>query len=140
SIDRAIAAREPHQIWNAFVELLTEEENADLSPRQRTAYLPFWYDAEGQNGGHGQYFENQGLEGLGETVEALRTLGLKAEADRRGGAGAALPRRGKREWEDVLGEDFIEELDEAFEACEPSVIDALQRHLEAHRAEYVDVT
>jgi len=59
-VDAAAAAREPHMVWNAFVDLIATEDYADLSPLQRKAHLVFWYESEVQNGGHGQYFENQG--------------------------------------------------------------------------------
>src|SRR5262245_53860629 len=140
SIDRASAQAEPHQVWNAFVDLLAMEDPADLTPEQRVAQLVFWYDSEVQNGGHGQFFDNRGLEQLGGTVEALKTLGLKAHAQLLSRALDKVKRSGgDQPWEEILGEEFVEELDEAFEACKPTVTEALQRHLGSHRAAYVEL-
>ena len=44
-------------VWNSFIQLLLNEPDK-LTDIQLTAYLAFTYDAEIQNGGHLQYFEN----------------------------------------------------------------------------------
>lgn len=49
-VDKAILEKEPYQLWNAFVDLLTTEEYDNLDEIQRIAYLAFWYDAEVNNG------------------------------------------------------------------------------------------
>ena len=50
--------REPYLVWNAFVDIVALTPYERLHPRQRPAHLVFWYNAEVQNGGHYQYFEN----------------------------------------------------------------------------------
>ena len=57
TVEAGAAGREPHLIWNAFIDLIAIEDYGDLSPIQRKAHLVFWYESEVQNGGHGQYFE-----------------------------------------------------------------------------------
>jgi hypothetical protein len=119
TIERARLQQEPHLVWNAFIDLLAISEYGDLSLIQRKAHLVFWYDSEVQNGGHGQYFENRGVSRLGETVAALRNLGLECQAE-------------------TLPDSFIDELDAAFHGCTPTVTEALEQHLARHTTEYVE--
>ena len=140
TVDADTAGREPHVVWNAFIDLIATEDYADLSPLQRKAHLAFWYDSEVQNGGHGQYFENQGRDRLSETVDALRKLGLSCQARILAHAierfSVADP---QADWADVLPDGFVEQLDAAFHACSPDVTTGLRAHLEAHKVEYVEV-
>src|SRR5436190_988452 len=70
---------EPFLVWNAFMNLLAMEQYSELAPEQRPAHLVFWYEHEVQNGGHLQYFENQGTQQLVETIEALKLLGASCQ-------------------------------------------------------------
>ena len=79
TVDRDAAEREPHLIWNAFVDLIAVESYEQLSPVQRMAHLAFWYDSEVQNGGHGQYFENRGTQLLDERSKRSMLLVLVAK-------------------------------------------------------------
>jgi hypothetical protein len=54
------------------------------------------------------------------------------EARAGGGPGA--------DWADVLEDGFVEELDEAFHRCKPSVHEAMERRLARHVTEYVELT
>src|SRR5262245_49103291 len=72
--------REPYLVWNAFVDLIATEDYEEMTPVQRTAHLAFWYDAEVQNGGHHQYFENSAGLRAPQTIIALRSLGLGPQA------------------------------------------------------------
>lgn len=141
SIERKRAQQEPHLIWNAFIDLLAMEDYAELSPLQRKAHLVFWYDSEVQNGGHGQYFENRGVEQLPETIQALTDLGLSCQATVLTRAAVALSAGGPQaDWAEVLKDSFIAEIDAAFHDSTPTVAEALERHLAAHSAEYVEQT
>lgn len=141
SVERAQVQREPHLLWNAFIDLIAIEDYAVLSPLQRKAHLVFWYDSEVQNGGHAQYFENRGTQLLVETMAALTDLGLSCHANALSRAAAALPAMPPQsDWEEIVEEGFIEELDEAFGACRPTIQQALEQHLAAHHDEYVEQT
>lgn len=63
-LEASAITREPHLVWNAFVDLLAMEEYSAMSDLQKRACLAFWYDAEVQNGGHHQVFENGSTEAL----------------------------------------------------------------------------
>ena len=110
TLDAAAAGREPHLAWNAFIDLIAIEDYPDLSPLQRKAHLVFWDESEVQNGGHGQYLENQGRHRLRETIAALVELGLSCQAevlsraaDLLDGADAEL------DWVDVLPSGLTED-------------------------------
>jgi len=139
SVARARVQEQPYLIWNAFIDLLAMEDYADLSPLQRKAHLVFWYDSEVQNGGHGQYFENRGVNRLAETVTALTDLGLPCQAQVLTRAVAALSASDpEADWMDALQDSFIDELDDEFIRCKPTVTEALEQHLERYKAEYVE--
>lgn len=140
-VERRDLEKEPHLIWNAFIDILAMESYADLSPIQRHAHLVFQYDSEVQNGGHGQYFENCGLDRLDETLAALAALGLPCQANLLSRTTAILSTREPgQEWDDVLDSSLIKELDDAYYRCEPTATKALERHLADHLVEYVTVT
>jgi hypothetical protein len=134
------AESQPHLVWNAFIDLLAVEHYEDLSATQRKAHLVFWYDSEVQNGGHGQYLENQGTRRLSETISALHELGLSCQGHVLEDVAKAFAASAEGvAWETVLGGDAIQEFDAAFHACTPDVDRALQRHLGLHREEYVSL-
>ena len=79
-VSRVAAASDPHLLWNTFVKLCFSGE-PDPTPVQRVAQQAMLYDVEVQNGGHFQYFENQGLAAARETVLALEQLGARRERE-----------------------------------------------------------
>lgn len=139
AVERARLRREPHLVWNAFVDLLATEEYDDLSPVQRKAHLVFWYDSEVQNGGHGQYLENRGVTRLAETVAALKDLALPCQALVLSRAAEALSAAAPgAAWEDALEVGLTGELDAAFHRCTPTVTEALEQHLARRADAYVE--
>jgi len=141
SLERNRVQKEPHLTWNAFIDLLSIEDYADLSPLQRKAHLAFWYESEVENGGHGQYFESRGTRQLAETMAALTDLNLSCHARVLSRAANAIPAMDPQSnWEELVEDGFIEELDAAFQTCSPTITEALERHLAAHLDEYVEQT
>lgn len=139
AVERVRLQQEPYLVWNAFIDLLAVEEYGDLSSVQRKAHLVFWYDSEVQNEGHGQYFENRGVNMITETVAALRDLGLPCQVQVLSHAVAALSAaKAGADWTDTLQDSFIDELDAAFHRCTPTVTEALQQHLARHADEYLE--
>jgi hypothetical protein len=107
------AEKQPHLVWNAFIDLIAVEKYEDLST-------------------------THGIERLRETISALHELGLPCHGrvlERVAQAFAAAPQGAA--WEIVLGDDAIEQLDTAFHACRPDVDWGLKRHLGLHQEEYV---
>lgn len=138
-VDRARLQQEPYLVWNVFIDLLATEEYTALTPIQRKAHLVFWYDSEVQNGGHGQFFENRGVNMLVDTVAALKDLGLECQATvlSRAIAAFAAAEPGS-DWADAVDDSLIDELDAGFHQCTPSVTVALERHLASDASEYVE--
>jgi hypothetical protein len=131
----------PYLRWNAFVDLLAMEQYETLSPLQRKAHLVFWYESEVQNGGHGQFLENRGATPIPETIAALDDLGLPEQAALLGRVHSVLSTRGLgTSWATVFEDGELEGLDDTFHACRPSIMEALERHLAEHTAEYVEET
>lgn len=135
----------PHEVWNAFVDVLATEDYHDLSPEQRPAHLVFWYESEVQNGGHLQYFENRGGERLDETIAALKLLG--ASCQQRVLRDAARLWRSRPRPSIQSAENYCERalegefsaLDTRFHACKPSLTNVLQEHLRRNQSLYVAI-
>lgn len=128
-VSRVAAEREPHLIWNAFVDLVAVEAYEDLTEIQRRAHLVFWYDSEVQNGGHDQYFENCGTQRNGEVIEALERLGLPCLAKVFAMAASA----------NSSGQG-LSAADDAYHLCAPSAIEGLEAHLTINQDHYVELS
>ena len=136
--------REPYVIWNEYVDLLATSNYASLSEIQRSAYLAFWYDTEVQNGGHLQYFENQSVAHLDESIAALIRLGGVCQSNVLSRAGKqflskphGMIRSAKEFTETALGGEF-DEYDQDFYACRPTITELLQVYLEANEIEFIE--
>lgn len=132
-------ARLPYLTWNAFVDLLASAEYDGLTRLQRPAWLAFWYDAEVQNGGHRQFFENRGTGCVEETVEALTRVGAA-------GQGTVLQRAAKLYETATRAPEGAAELTEALDAfdrdyhrCNPEVHEVLESYLEDHLEGFVRI-
>lgn len=142
-VDLDAARAEPSAVWDAFIDLIATEEFESLSSIQRSTHLVFWYESEVQNGGHYQFFVNGGTVNLHETIEALHEFGLGGQADVLSQAAdvwlaseRTLPETGDEFASQALDDEFSKH-DSAFHECEPSLIEALESHLEEHQDEYV---
>lgn len=134
---------EPYLVWNAYVDLLAMSEYEELTPRQRVAYLAFWYDSEVQNGGHLQYFENRGVALVDETLDALSALG--ADNQRQILRQAYDIRHKSPDDPIATAEEFaarsldgdFDELDHRYYEANPSITDSLKAYLETHQDDFV---
>lgn len=141
---QAEVAREPWLRWNAFVDLLAIEEFETLSPVQRVAHLAFWYDAEVQNGGHLQYFENRGVSQLELSADSLRRLGSSQLAEllvRAGARWQAIPREtleNDQDFVDELLEAEFESFDSSYHEVTPSVMDLLREYLAENEPDFIE--
>jgi Domain of unknown function (DUF4375) len=143
SLNRTEVSKAPHLLWNTFIDLLACEEYEDLTSIQRVAHLAFWYDSEVQNGGHYQYFENQAGKRRHEGIEALIVLSL--------GCQPAVLRQATQVWDSkdrerpTNGDEFVNnaldaefaELDSAYNACPPTIIERLESYLTEYQDQFV---
>ena len=152
-LHRSDAERQPELVWNAFVDLIVEEDFGVLSPTQAVAHLAFFYDAEVQNGGHAQYFHNVGLPIAHDTVTALRSLGLDcqaavlrkalgdAESSSATQRGDTFDVRALLRWLNPFRRTertyHLEPHDEAYHRCSPTITAALHEYLTGHVDEFL---
>jgi len=118
----------------------------DLTVTQRFAHLVFWYEQEVQNGGHMQYFENQGIGRIKEVIGALKRLGAHCQAEvlflaatQYGYKPRSRIKSVKEYVEKALKAEF-DQLDQAFHECQPSLEATLQAFLAKNQSEFVVVT
>jgi hypothetical protein len=145
-ISSEMVKTDPYVVWNEFVNLLAMSDYADLTPAQRGAHLVFWYESETQNGGHCQYFTNCGIRHLDELITALQDMSANDHARLlilvRDLLARATPKpEGKPtdEWvDDVLGDNVYDRLDAEFDKCRPTLVEALQKHLDSHEADFIE--
>ena len=136
---------EPWQVWNAFVDILAIEDYNDLGDIQKPAHSIFWYESETQNGGHLQYFLNQGVPNVKLTIEALNFL----DAEEHGAVlKSALELYDKLDLSEIEDkEDYIEEaledhfgaLDMKSYAIETSIQSVLENYLGKNKSEFVTI-
>jgi len=67
------------RLW-ALVFYLAERPEAQQLPAFRDFWLSYIYDAEVNNGGHLQYFHNQGTLAVPATIQALESIGAASHA------------------------------------------------------------
>lgn len=146
TLSKASVDADPGCLWNAVVNLLAMEHYEALSLEQRPAHLVFWYNQEVQNGGHLQYFENRGIERVGETIDALEQLGARPHRDmliealRRYESKDRPPIETVEEYVVTALEGEFEDLDDRFYRSELTLEACLERHLAQHTEWFVEIT
>jgi hypothetical protein len=142
-ISRVAAASDPSLVWNAFVNLCFSGD-PDLTPAQRVAQQAMRYDAEVLNGGHFQYFENQGLPAAREAVLALGQLGARRQRETLESAIRTHERVNPREERVHSREQFVKgalegQYDQFDEDYEASPLDEpLKAWLHSHFDEFIE--
>lgn len=133
------------ELWNVYVKLCFLGA-PDYSPTQRIAHLAFLYDAEVQNGGHHQYFENQGLAKARETVLALDLLGAQRQRHALEAAVKIYERINPEERKAESREEFAEaaleghyrHFDDAFSGAKPDLTEYLKAWLHSNLDDFVE--
>jgi hypothetical protein len=133
----------PYLVWNEYVNFLASADRNELSHNQRPAFDVFWYESEVQNGGHIQYFENEGIERIDNVIDALRLLGGSSYAEvlsRAAEKYAAISRPKASTVEEFVELSLAGEFnsfDTEFHACSPTLSKLLEDYLEVHKSEFV---
>jgi hypothetical protein len=141
-ITKADLETNPHAAWSAFIELLNFGSEVLQTKFQWPAQLVFWYESEIQNGGHLQYFLNEGADPA-ETVSALDMFGATPQArilEEALQRWKSRPRPGRDDPFDYFAmarENEFHDLDKAFGACAVPLMDVLKSHFEEHESEYI---
>jgi len=121
-------------VWNAFVALLSCSGVDELHPAQQAAWWALAYDSEVNNGGHDAFFEQYAGTGAESTIKALQALGALIQANILTAAVARRTTTNRAEGKGSLGFD---DLDAAFGAASPTLVDTLEKHLLAHRGDFI---
>ncbi len=135
----------PYVLWNTFVRLLGTAALEQFADNQRPAHLAFCYDAEVQNGGHQQFFENRPPNLLDETIRSLDGMGassqasiLRRAAERRQTKARKRPRTVEEYAADSMKMEFSD-LDEAYYSTSPTVTELLERLLNKQADDFLEV-
>jgi len=144
SVSKTAAAADPYLVWNSFVNLCFSG-SAEYSPTQRIAHMAFLYDAEVQNGGHYQYFENGGLSAAKETILALDLLGAGSQKAILEGATQIYEKINPSEETATTLEEFSEgalegnygESDSQYYQCKPPLEEHLKAWLDSHFTDFI---
>ena len=108
-------------------------------------WLPYIYDAEVRNGGHLQYFHNQGTAGVPATIDALRVIGAEAQATilsncfREMGGKSVQRVRSLAEYFHLAAERSFTTLDDSYYGVKPEVMDLLRTNCAELIARHVAV-
>lgn len=130
--------------WNTLIGIVFSSDYHELNRAQRSAYLALWYHSEVCNGGHLQYFENQGVSSGEACVKALISLGarhqcrLLEQAIQRWTSTERTTISSVEEYcEEALKEEFGD-LDRAYHDCAPTINEILERCLEDNPEELLE--
>jgi len=130
--------------WNAMNDICSLSDIKDLTPVQRVAYLAYWYMSEVENGGHFQYFANEGHFDHDEVARALTTIGATEEATILNDALKKVrlsPIEQPQTAEQYLADEEVANLshyDVAFAECKRSVFQCLEDYLNKHETEFIE--
>jgi hypothetical protein len=144
-LSAAVIEKESYLVWNAFVDLLAMEDESKLSEIQKIAQDSFWYDAEVQNGGHLQYFENTRKKDYSSVINSLRILGASKHAKVLENAVKQLKKKNRKiiesvqEYVDIALEGEYEKYDDAYAEIMPEMNEYLERYLEKNIKEFIEI-
>ena len=144
-VNRETIDADPYAVWNAFVNLVAMEKYEALNEIQKAAHLCFWYEHEVQNGGHLQYFENEGTLLVKQTLAALSAVGADFQRKVLEQAAEVFLRRPREtietveEYVDTALEGQFNSFDSAYYACRPEMPDLLRDYLAKHQDQFVRV-
>ena len=129
-----------------FYDLLASHRYEELSPPQRKAQLVLFYGNEINNGGHLQYFHNQGMDRSDELLAALGEMGateqqaLFEEALAYARQYPVEPADSLDEYSDWAHEQEFRDWDDAFYALTPELGDgALPDYIIANLHDFAEV-
>jgi hypothetical protein len=148
-LSRAELAAAADPKWAAarpVYDCLARRRYDELAPRQRVAQLALFYSNEIGNGGHLQYFHNQGIGRADDLLAALDEIGA---APQREIFAAALeyarehpvePADSLQDYSDRAYEREFWDLDNAFYACRPEIGgQLLPDYIHAHLGDFIEL-
>lgn len=137
--------QDQYLIWNSYINLIATSSYEELDDVQQVAHLCFWYDSEVQNGGHLQYFENQGTQRIMETLNALIQLNAYRQKEILSSAYKLYSSRVRavirtvQQFVSTALEGEYEKFDNQYYECNPRLIDLLNVYLENNFEKFIKV-
>lgn len=133
--------------YNAFVAICFTADGRGnfslLSPIQKVGRLISLYNAEVDNGGHLQYFSNNGTIEAQETIDALKSEGAFCQAEILEKATELWNFKERKPFESVqqyvdksLGDEFGT-YDKLFYDCKPNLYHFIHKHFDKNKDEYI---
>jgi hypothetical protein len=151
TVNRSEYEENPYAAWNAFVDIIAMESADDLSEIQQHAHFAFTYYSEVENGGHLQYFENQSIQHGDAKAQAIKALaGLEAigAVEHRAVLSQAIDRwmatsrrriGSVEEYVETASQGEFDDLDKACWQCQPEITVWLERYLDSHFADFIEL-
>jgi hypothetical protein len=133
-------------IWNAFIDIVALEDEANLTLLQKIAKRAFVYDSEVQNGGHQQYFENLRLTNYSEIVKSLMSMNAPTQADILQRAATLFqskerpPIEGKFQYSEIALEGEFDKLDREYYEASPTLTELMKDYLIKNINEFIRFT
>jgi len=139
------AADQKLAVLNAVIKLVAGADYSDLTPAQKVAQLVLIYDNEVCNGGHLQYFHNQGMDHIEELFLALEEIGagcqraVLAKARHYALSHPVKRARTLQEYSERARRREFESFDSSYYGCDPAIGgDLLSAYIEAHLQEFIE--
>ena len=128
--------------WNETVDYWVESDLSDLPEPHPRMSAAFFYDAEVNNGGHLQYFQNRGVEEAPLVQSALDYLNapeLRSNFDRalqKFRAQQRPPIRSLEEYSKIADEGEFNDEDDEFYSVKPGLWDLIEEEVVANQPAY----
>ena len=152
TVNRSEYEENPYAAWNAFVDILAMESADDLSEIQQHAHFAFTYYSEVENGGHLQYFRESeypawGCHGTGgqgsrrarSHCGAIEHRAVLSQAIDRWMATSRRRIGSVGEYVETASQGEFDDLDKACWQCQPKITVWLERYLDSHFADFIEL-
>jgi hypothetical protein len=128
--------------WNETVDYWVESDLSELPETHQQMFAAFFYDAEVNNGGHLQYFQNRGV---GEATLVQNALDYLNAPELRSNFDRALqkyraqqrpPIRSLEEYSEIAKEGEFNDEDDKFYSVKPGLWDLIEEEVIGNQSTY----
>ena len=133
-------------VLDAVIQWIAGEDYIDLAPRQKVAQLVLIYDNEVCNGGHLQYFHNQGVDFVEELLLALEEIGAACQREVFEKAKQYVlshpvkKARTLEEYSERARKHEFRRVDDSYYACRPEISDELlPTYIQSHLEDFIEL-
>ena len=147
-IKRKISRKElkvkDYLVWNAFIDLISKEEESNLTKIQQIGKRVFDYDSEILNGGHMQYFENTRLSDYNQIIDsltkmnAIKQANILHRADEKRKSQERPIIKNKKHYSEIALEGEFDKLDNEYYRLIPTLTDLMKQYVINNTNEFVE--